>query len=193
MPAGARAVAAALGLVRYFTGKPCPAGHFAERYVSTGNCSECQNRNAAIWHNKNRDHSRSYARERYWKAPAIYQQKNRDWYALHSDRSRKACQDWHKRNPLARVVHKGNRRARIKKARGTYTAADISALQIKQKYCCAVCFKSIRQGFHIDHWMPIALGGHNDVRNLKLLCQPCNQRKYAKDPITFAQENGRLL
>jgi hypothetical protein len=25
----------------YYTGKPCAQGHFAARYVSTGNCTEC--------------------------------------------------------------------------------------------------------------------------------------------------------
>src|SRR6516162_3356005 len=29
------------GLVRYFSGKPCPRGHLAERQTSNGNCCEC--------------------------------------------------------------------------------------------------------------------------------------------------------
>lgn len=29
------------GLVTYVTGTPCPSGHIAERYTSTGNCKEC--------------------------------------------------------------------------------------------------------------------------------------------------------
>lgn len=35
-----RAEAKAAGLKRYFTGKPCPKGHVAERYVN-GTCYEC--------------------------------------------------------------------------------------------------------------------------------------------------------
>jgi hypothetical protein len=37
-----REEAKARGLKRYFTGKPCPNGHVAERYVSHKNCIECQ-------------------------------------------------------------------------------------------------------------------------------------------------------
>lgn len=33
--------AAARELVRYFTGKPCIAGHVAERYTRNGGCVEC--------------------------------------------------------------------------------------------------------------------------------------------------------
>lgn len=36
-----RADARAQGLTRYFTGKPCPMGHIADRYVSTFGCVTC--------------------------------------------------------------------------------------------------------------------------------------------------------
>lgn len=36
-----RKEARALGLKRYFTGKPCSRGHYRERTTSTGNCLEC--------------------------------------------------------------------------------------------------------------------------------------------------------
>ena len=36
-----REEAAQRGLSRFYTGKPCKAGHVAERYVSNKNCVEC--------------------------------------------------------------------------------------------------------------------------------------------------------
>jgi hypothetical protein len=36
-----REQAKALGLKRYFTGKPCKYGHVADRYVCSSTCSEC--------------------------------------------------------------------------------------------------------------------------------------------------------
>jgi hypothetical protein len=36
-----RATAKARGLLRYFTGRPCPRGHVTERYVSSHGCMEC--------------------------------------------------------------------------------------------------------------------------------------------------------
>ncbi len=37
-----RADAVIVGHKRYFTGRPCSKGHTAQRYVSTGNCCDCQ-------------------------------------------------------------------------------------------------------------------------------------------------------
>lgn len=36
-----RSEAQALGLLRYYTGIPCPRGHLAERWVSAKGCVEC--------------------------------------------------------------------------------------------------------------------------------------------------------
>ncbi len=38
-----RKEAKSLGLLRYFTGKPCEAGHLAERFASSGGCTVCAN------------------------------------------------------------------------------------------------------------------------------------------------------
>ncbi|MCB0392812.1 MAG: HNH endonuclease, partial [Bdellovibrionales bacterium] len=34
-----------------------------------------------------------------------------------------------------------------------------------------------RQHLHVDHVKPVALGGEANTENLRLLCQPCNQRQ----------------
>ena len=34
---------------------------------------------------------------------------------------------------------------------------------------------------HIDHIVPLARGGTNDLVNLQLLCAECNQKKYTND------------
>lgn len=55
------------------------------------------------------------------------------------------------------------------------------------------CGCALGDDFHRDHRVALANGGDNDITNIELLCGPCNQRKHAKDPVRWAQENGRLL
>jgi 5-methylcytosine-specific restriction endonuclease McrA len=62
-----------------------------------------------------------------------------------------------------------------------------------QNWKCAICRTSIKDAYHVDHIMPIARGGKHEPRNIQLLCETCNVRKNAKDPIAYMQELGRLL
>ncbi len=105
-----------------------------------------------------------------------------------------------KNDPVAlakkRVSHRTtcvNRRARKKGNGGVHTPMDIKFLFDTQKGKCVCCRKSIKNRYHIDHVIPIALGGGSEKENLQLLCQTCNTRKCAKHPIDFMQEQGYLL
>jgi hypothetical protein len=44
-----------LGLKCYFSGKPCPHGHVAERYVASFSCVVCQVTCGSKWKNENRE------------------------------------------------------------------------------------------------------------------------------------------
>jgi len=88
-----------------------------------------------------------------------------------------------------------NRRARMRGAEGKHTSAEIKTLAARQKYRCAnpTCRRPIKSGWHVDHIMPLILGGSNWIRNIQLLCPFCNISKHAKHPVTWAQKNGLLL
>jgi 5-methylcytosine-specific restriction endonuclease McrA len=86
-----------------------------------------------------------------------------------------------------------NRRARREAAGGKFTAAQIQRLYGLQRGKCAGCACSLGDAYHRDHIVSLKQGGTNDILNIQLLCGPCNVRKHAKDPIRWAQENGRLL
>lgn len=91
------------------------------------------------------------------------------------------------------AVQQHKRRARLVAAGGSFTAAEIETLYSKQRGCCANCGCALGDKFHRDHRRTLADGGTNDIGNIELLCGTCNLRKHAKDPIAWAQENGRLI
>lgn len=207
-----RAEARARGLIRYYTGKICKNGHIADRYSHNGCCAECVRVAVKSW--KDEDPERCRAAARKWHAENIDKDnaKKRAWYAKNRhcryisikkwqtenrDRVKSNIKRWARENPdkvrATARLQSNHRRARKLKAGGSYTAEQIADLFKKQKGKCANCFCSIKRGYHCDHIIPLVKGGSNDIINIALLCQPCNNRKHAKDPIVWAQQQGRLL
>lgn len=92
-----------------------------------------------------------------------------------------------------RLVVQNNRRARATEA-GTLPTNIVATLMTLQKCRCANCRADLRlTGRHLDHKQPLSKGGANTSENVELLCPSCNLKKSAKDPIEWAQVNGRLL
>jgi 5-methylcytosine-specific restriction endonuclease McrA len=105
-------------------------------------------------------------------------------------------------NPEIFKARASARRARKKGAEGRYTSQDVQAIYALQGKRCANlnCGASItkRHGsrkptYHIDHIIPLKLGGSNWPENIQLLCPPCNRAKAAKPPLEFARECGVLF
>lgn len=184
--------AIASGLKKYFTGNPCVNGHVCDRYISNDFCFECSRE----YHKKYKENNREKvaAMHRKWKQEnkKKHCQLNKKSRLNNLEKSRERVMEYIKQNPHVMRVSGQNRRAREKNAVGKFGKKDIEVLLQKQKNKCAFCFCKIKT-YHIDHITPLARGGTNLPENLQILCQLCNQTKHAKDPIEFAQENGRLL
>lgn len=204
-----RADAKALGLPRFFTGKPCRHGHLAQRFVGGRVCCECQKVNSRLFAARHpervqqnrkvqRAKSPDYFREHYRRNAEKRKAETRAWYEANRERAWDAMHAWRDRNPeKARAIQQAGthrRRAREASATGSHTAADLQALYARQRGKCAICKGSFAKlGSELDHITPLARGGSNDPANLQYLCRPCNRAKHAKDPIEFAQERGLLL
>lgn len=114
-----------------------------------------------------------------------------------SELLRKKKSAYRAENP-EKIAERGrNRRAMELGAEGNHTAADIRRIFDHQRGMCANCKvklkKSGKQKFHVDHIVALSRGGSNWPSNLQCLCPFCNISKHAKDPISWAQENGRLI
>lgn len=197
-----RAGARAQGLVRYFTREPCRRNHISERYVASGKCCQCERETFRAYYLKNRDKNikkvldwRAANAERYKEAIKNLTASGywRDWRGKNLEKAREYERRWYaeKQNKAA-SLH--NRRARKRASPGSHTAADLRAILSAQNTRCAYCRADLRKvRRHLDHVMPLALGGTNNKENLQYLCRDCNLLKGAKDPHEYARERGLLL
>lgn len=214
LPSRSRARAA--GSKYYFTGIPCVNEHMALRVVSSGACRTC----ARLWRNENKEtiahYYSTWAKENREELRAYYL----SWSAQNKDKinvsakiraakyrsadpekyQRIAKEYYHKMMQFPEFREKQSENAsrqygKRKSAGGEYKSSDIAEILRRQKYKCAECGVSVKSKAdrHIDHVMPIALGGTNWPWNLQVLCPRCNLSKGAKHPIDFAQSRGRLL
>lgn len=211
--------AKALGLRRYFTGKPCKYGHVAERSSQTCICVECDRRRRGcpkkakqarrLWGLKNKDKlKQALAR---WRAahPDIKRERARLWYAQNRERlslhyaarwkanleeNRRRARLRQNQHPERAAIARHLRRARKASAGGRFTAEDIARIRKLQRNRCAECRNVLTKATtHIDHIVPLSKGGSNYPQNLQLLCATCNISKGARDPITHSRRKGRLL
>ena len=87
-----------------------------------------------------------------------------------------------------------NRRARLLAAPGTHTATEVQAKLKKQGGKCYYCFKKLKGKQHVDHYIALINGGHNDIANLNISCIACNSQKHASHPLDFIRRKfNRLL
>lgn len=116
------------------------------------------------------------------------------WQAENADREKARMAQWAKDNPDRRAINQQNRRARKVAAGGKLSREIKDRLVVLQKGKCACCRVDFsKSGSHLDHIMPLALGGPNDDENIQLLCPTCNLSKNAKHPVDFMQKRGFLL
>ena len=67
-------------------------------------------------------------------------------------------------------------------------------LMKRQNYTCVYCGRRrIARSFDIDHILPVVRGGTNDLGNLQVICQPCNQRKGIQTDGEFRARYARLV
>jgi len=164
---------------------------------------------AQRWNAENREYYKQYAAEHKERRAARmvdYMDANRDrinkeardkynketsWATLNPERNKANVAAYLAKNGHLRRVYEQNRRFR--KNGGKLSPDIVQRLFSLQKGKCPCCLKPLGDDYHLDHKMPLALGGSNTDDNMQLLRGECNLQKNAKHPIDFMQSKGFLL
>lgn len=117
----------------------------------------------------------------------------KEYYEANKEVIKPRKADWQKRNLDKCRISDQNRRAQKLSSGGVLSQGIKDRLFTLQRGKCACCGLPLGDKFHLDHIMPLALGGTNTDNNIQLLRQRCNNQKYTKHPVDFMQERGFLL
>jgi len=141
-----------------------------------------------------KNEKRSYNKAYYASHRAYFDRHNKRYYEAHKDDEKARATAWQIAHPeQARTINrkakaryrrtaKGKESA-IRDAHRRRTVGKIAWRAWKQKLrrlggACVSCGRT--DDIQIDHILPVAKGGTNDIRNLQPLCRRCNVRKGAK-------------
>lgn len=154
---------------------------------------------SAAWRAANPEANRT-ANEAWRNAnPERLKSKRAEYHAANREKRLAQARAWREKNPERFrelwCYHTSLRRARKMALTGSHTRDEKAALlkQFGGKCAEPTCRVDLGGRPNWDHIVPVTRGGTNFISNLQPFCKSCNSRKHAKDPIAWAQMNGRLL
>lgn len=148
----------------------------------------------AGWIEKNPEMAKTASKRWRDRNPEAMQKCRDNWAKANPDRVKEIGREWKRNNPEAVTRYNHNRRdAKINSGGGKLSRGIIKKLIKLQKGLCPCCFMPLGDDYHLDHIMPLALGGTNTDDNVQLLRSICNLNKSQKHPVDFMQERGFLL
>jgi len=141
----------------------------------------------------NRDAVKQQKAQRYLATKDDCNARSKAYYEQNKGRAAEAHKEWCARNPERARSIRANRRKTLETSGPGLSPGIAKRLYELQRGRCACCGVPLKAGYHIDHIMPLSLGGAHADTNVQLLTPRCNLRKKAMHPIDWAQRNGRLL
>lgn len=159
---------------------------------------------AKAWIEKNRERVNQKSRETWnrhrekylrrkrdrWAADAVFRaeknEKSRAWARRNREWIQAYVRERLKLHPEKFIANNAMRRAREHAACSDPVAvrAWVRDQHARESVSCHWCGRSTNRGRdrHIDHVIPLKLGGKHDLENLVVACQTCNSRKQGLHP-----------
>lgn len=145
------------------------------------------------YHNNNRDYVLKRKRAYHHKNKEIINHKKRLYRLHNTSHVDMVHKQWCLKNKQRRNEMRRRYKHQRRSALGTLSVGIADRLYSLQQGRCVCCGEALNDEYHIDHIIPIALGGTNTDDNVQLLKPSCNRSKSAKHPVDYMQEKGFLL
>lgn len=170
----------------------------------TSYCKQCEKEYKKEWYEKDRPRQLEMRRQNYRDNKEKYaeQAKKRqiehreelstyikDYYQKNKERIRAVNKEWEKKNKEKhREYQRVYQSARREKKRNLdngyyYTPEQWKLVQDFFDHSCVYCGEKVE--LTIDHFIPVALGGKTELKNIVPACLSCNQSKSGKHPMEW--------
>jgi 5-methylcytosine-specific restriction endonuclease McrA len=146
-----------------------------------------------VWKVANKDRLVELTSARLARNKGTIQAQQAQYHLANKQKINERSAAWRAANPEKSRIQQQNRRAKVRSVGGKLSSNLVEKLFALQKGRCACCGAALSGDTHLDHIMPIALGGVNKDSNMQLLTQRCNNQKHAKHPVDFMRERGFLI
>lgn len=105
--------------------------------------------------------------------------KHREWAVRNHEKRLNSQRKWREANKDKIATHAQARRVHL--SDGSFTAEEWQEIKARYAYTCLRCGRKEPEiTLHIDHVVPLVLGGKHNAANIQPLCGPCNSAKHAK-------------
>ena len=145
----------------------------------------------AAWYANNRDSEIANAAARRAENPDKDRANARAWYYANHAQGRLSRNLWVAANPDKKRAYSENRRARKLGSGSQLSSGIVKRLFSEQGGLCACCGKPLT-AYHLDHIVPLAIGGEHKDSNMQLLLPRCNMMKGAKHPDEYKKYRKSL-
>ncbi len=131
---------------------------------------------------KNKEKLKEASRKRYYADPKKSKARHKQWRKDNPEKFKEIQLRYKNKNidkfRIQKAAIEHSRRARLRGAKGSYTADEFIKLCEAFGNVCIRCFKDGK--LTADHIQPISRGGNNTIENIQPLCQPCNNEKFTQ-------------
>ena len=139
----------------------------------------------------NKEKKREYNRRYYRENREKLKEQNRQYHQNNKEAASEWYKQYYQENIEAIYANHRARRAKKRGNGGSHTVKELNELFEQQEglcyYCGRLLFESFKVPFHVEHKIPISIGGSNDISNIALSCKECNLRKHTKTDEEFLE------